>query len=108
MRNSLLSLVLALVLVIPVSAIGATIKEGMVRTETGKVSAIDAKAPAIVVDAPLGKKVLTIGVTMKKDAHITRKGKAVGLGDLKVGEKVSIKYTREDDRLVGLAVNAVD
>ncbi len=99
-------LIFSLVLVVAVSAAGKTIQPGEVRTATGTVSAVDVNSSAVVVEAPTAKGMLTVGVTMGKDGTVTRKGKKVGLPDLKVGEKVTIKYTRDGDMLVGLEVRA--
>lgn len=41
---------------------------------------------------------------MKKVAPVMGKGKNVSIQDLKVGEKVTIKYGRDGDMLVGLEV----
>ncbi len=72
----------------------------------GTVSAVDLTAAAVVVEAPIEAGMLTVGVTMKKGAAITRKGSAIGLNDIKVGDKVTLTYTREGDRLVGLDIKA--
>ena len=99
-------LIFFLVLLMAVSVAGKTIQPGEVRTAVGTVSAVDVQHSALVVETPTAKGDLTIGVTMKKDAPVTRKGKNVGLGDIKVGENVTIKYGREADMLVGLEVHA--
>lgn len=95
-----------LVLLMAVSVAGKTIQPGEVRTAVGTVSAVDLEHSALVVKAPTAKGDITIGVTMKKDAPVMRKGTNVSLRDLKVGEKVTIKYGRDDDVLVGLEVRA--
>ena len=95
-----------LVLLIAVSVAGKTIEPGEIRTAVGTVSAIDVEQSALVVEAPTAKGDLTIGMTMKKDAPVMRRGKKVSLRDLKVGEKVTVRYGREDNMLVGLEVRA--
>lgn len=106
MRNIASGLVFALVLLVAVSTAAKTIQPGEVRTAMGTVSAVDVQSSALVVEAPTAKGTLTVGVTMNKDATVTRKGKHVNLGDLQVGEKVTIRYTRDGDMLVGLEVRA--
>jgi hypothetical protein len=84
----------------------STIHPGEVRITTGKVLAIDSGANALVMESPTGKGPLTVGVTMKEDAAIRKANKAVGLGALKVDEPVTLTYTQENSRLIGLEVTA--
>lgn len=106
MKKTAACLFFFLVLFMAVSVTGKTIQPGEVRTAVGTVSAVDAQQSALVVETPTAKGDLTIGVTLKKDVPVTRKGKNVSLGDLKVGEEVTVKYGREGDTLVGLEVRA--
>ena len=106
MGRTLDILIFFLVLLMAVSIAGKTIQPGEVRTAVGTVSAVDVPHSALVVETPTARGDLTIGVTMKKDAPVTRKGKNVNLGDLKVGETVTVQYGREADMLVGLEVHA--
>jgi hypothetical protein len=106
MRKTMACLLFFLVLLLAVSVAGETIRPGEVRTAVGTVSAVDIQSSALVVETPTAKGDLTVGVTMKKDAPIMRKGKNVGLRDLKVGETVTVKYGRDGDMLVGLEVRA--
>jgi hypothetical protein len=106
MRKTMACLLFFLVLLLAVSVAGETIRPGEVRTAVGTVSAVDIQSSALVVETPTAKGDLTVGVTMKKDAPILRKGKNVGLRDLKVGETVTVKYGRDGDMLVGLEVRA--
>jgi hypothetical protein len=87
-----------------ISTAAATIEPGEVRTAVGRVSAVDVQAQALVVEAPVEDGSLTVGVTMKKGAPVTKDGRAAVLEDLKPGDWVTLKYTREGDRLVGLEV----
>jgi len=106
MRKTMACLLFFLVLLLAVSVAGETIRPGEIRTAVGTVSAVDIQSSALVVETPTAKGDLTVGVTMKKDAPIMRKGKNVGLRDLKVGETVTVKYGRDGDMLVGLEVRA--
>jgi hypothetical protein len=87
-----------------ISTAAATIEPGEIRTAVGKVSAVDIKAGALVVEAPVEGGTLTVGVTMKGGAPVMRDGRAGSLGDLNPGDWVTLKYTREGDRLIGLEV----
>ncbi len=84
----------------------STIRPGEVRMATGKVVAIDWDASSLVMESPTGKGMLTVGVTMKKGALIRKNKRAVGLADLKEDEPVTLKYTRDNDRLIGLEIAA--
>lgn len=107
MKTMVFRLAFVLALAGMVSVAGAsTIQTGEVRTVTGKVSAVDAGAGVLVMEAPTAKGMLTVGVTMKEGAPITKDKRKVTLDDLKVDETVTLKYTRENGRLIGLAVRA--
>lgn len=106
MKKTMACLLFFLVLLLAVSVAGETIQPGEVRTAVGTVSAVDIQSSALVVETPTAKGDLTVGVTMKKDGPVLRKGKNVGLRDLKVGETVTVKYGRDGDMLVGLEVRA--
>jgi hypothetical protein len=85
----------------------STIKPGEVRIATGKVSAIDPGSNALVMESPTSKGMMAIGVTMKEGAPIMEKSRAIRLGDLKAGETVTLRYTRENGRLIGMSLKAL-
>ncbi|UCF88868.1 MAG: hypothetical protein JSV70_01035 [bacterium] len=97
---------MALLLLAAAMVTAGTITPGETRQAVGTVSAVDLAAAAVVVEAPIEAGTLTVGVTMKKGAPVTRKGSAISLSDIKVGDKVTLTYTREGDRLVGLDIKA--
>ncbi len=66
----------------------------------GEVTAVEPGANTMVIKAPEGKKELTVGVDVN-DKTIIREGKAAKtLADVKVGDKVWMKYERVNDKLV--------
>jgi hypothetical protein len=66
----------------------------------GEVTAVEPGANTMVVKAPEGKKELTVGVDVS-DKTVIREGKAAKtLADIKVGDKVWMKYERANDKLV--------
>ncbi len=66
----------------------------------GEVTAVEPAANTMVVKAPEGKKELTVGVDVS-DKTVIREGKtAKTLADIKVGDKVWMKYERVNDKLV--------
>ena len=75
-----------------------TIQPGAVRWVTGKVTAVDMVHRTVVIEVPRGSKMLTVGVTMEDSATLVGIKRFV---DLKEGMRVSLKYTRTDDRLIG-------
>lgn len=89
------------------SGVAATIAEGEVRTAKGVVSSIDEKHGAVVVETPTAVGELTIGVTLLESVKPTKDGQKVNLSEI-VGKRALLKYTREDDRLVGLAINILE
>ncbi|MFI5342199.1 MAG: hypothetical protein ACHQ7N_20485 [Candidatus Methylomirabilales bacterium] len=66
----------------------------------GEVTAVEPGAKTMVVKAMEGKKALDVGVDVT-DRTIIRQGKAnKTLGDLKVGDRVWMKYEKTSDKLV--------
>lgn len=104
LRKLLISM--ALLLLAAAVATAGTITPGETRQAVGTVSAVDLASSSVVVEAPIEAGLLTVGVTMKKDATVTRKGAAIRLADIKVGDKVTLTYTREGDRLIGVDIRA--
>jgi hypothetical protein len=93
----------ALSLCVP-GAWAETIAPGQVRVVEGTVAAVDVAHRAVVVAVPTPKGELTVGVTLAAGVEPTRSGKPIALADVAVGEKAVLRYSREDGRLVGLAL----
>lgn len=90
------------------SGVASTIAEGEVRIAKGVVSSIDEKHGSVVVEAPTAVGELTIGVTLLESVKPTTKdGQKVNLSEI-VGKRALLKYTREEGRLLGLAVNVLE
>ena len=75
-------------------------KKSEVRRVRGEVTAVEPGAKTMVVKAMEGKKALDIGVDVT-DKTIIQEGKAnKTLGDIKVGDRVWMKYEKASDKLV--------
>ena len=75
-------------------------KKSEVRRVRGDVTAVEPQAKTMVVKAMEGKKALDVGVDVT-DKTIIREGKAnKTLGDIKVGDRVWMKYEKTSDKLV--------
>jgi hypothetical protein len=75
-------------------------KKSEVRRVRGEVTAVEPGAKTMVVKAMEGKKVLDVGVDVP-DKAIIREGKTnKTLGDIKVGDRVWMKYEKASDKLV--------
>lgn len=75
-------------------------KKSEVRRVRGEVTAVEPGAKTMVVKAMEGKKALDVGVDVT-DKTIIREGKAnKTLGDIKVGDRVWMKYEKASDKLV--------
>lgn len=75
-------------------------KKAEFRRVRGEVAAVETGARTMVVKAMEGKKELTVGVDVT-DKTVIREGKArKTLGDIKVGDRVWMKYQRTNDKLV--------
>ena len=70
-----------------------------VRRVRGEVTAVEPEAKTMVVKVMEGKKTLDVGVDVT-DKTIIREGKTnKTLGDLKVGDRVWMKYEKSNDKL---------
>ncbi|MDW7710985.1 MAG: hypothetical protein SCH98_10950 [Deferrisomatales bacterium] len=92
--------VLALILA-PVAVWAQTIAPGETRVVHGKIAAVDVAQRAVVVNAPLAAGDLIVGVTLGEGVEPQLAGKAVSLGEVAVGDRAVLQYTREDGKLVG-------
>jgi Cu/Ag efflux protein CusF len=88
-RSALMVLVLLFLSLFLVNAASAQKME----TVTGKVAAIDPEGKGIVVM----KGAMDVGTIVSPDTMIKVKGKKAALGDIKVGDKVTVKYERSND-----------
>lgn len=82
--------------------------EGAVRTVQGEVVAVNVtdSPQVIVVKAMAGRKEMIVGATVESGAEITRGKQRVSLDSLKVGDKVSITYVKNQDGLVARSIHA--
>ncbi|MGD0264197.1 MAG: hypothetical protein ABSD47_04460 [Candidatus Methylomirabilota bacterium] len=77
-----------------------TANKAEVHRVRGEVTAVEPGAKSMVVKAMEGKKALDVGVDVT-DKTIIRQGKAnKTLDDIKVGDRVWMKYDRTNDKLV--------
>lgn len=75
-------------------------KKADIHRVRGEVTAVEPTAKTMVVKAMEGKKELTVGVDIT-DKTIIREGKASKtLGDVKVGDRVWMKYEKSSDKLL--------
>ena len=66
----------------------------------GKVVAVELGSKTIVMDTTVGKSVMTVGAEVPDKASITAGKVAKSLSGIKVGDKIRMKYVREEDKLV--------
>jgi Cu/Ag efflux protein CusF len=96
----------ALMLLAPVAAVAAVPAPAgkAMATAAGQIASIDAAAKSLVVKvtAP-GEEPQSLSLVMAEDSKIIRNGAAIGLGELKQGDKVTITYRQEDGK--NLVVN---
>ncbi len=70
------------------------------RVVRGEVASVEIPAKTLTVKTMKGKEPMTVGVEVPDTAKITQ-GKAIKhLADLKVGERVYLRYDRQNDKLV--------
>lgn len=78
---------------------GALAKEA-VRDMVGKVVAVVPGSRTIVMEAPIGKTTMTVGAEVPDKVSITAGKAAKSLSDIKVGDKIRLRWVREEDKLV--------
>lgn len=79
---------------------GKTIAPGESRTVSGKVTAVVADSKTVLVEAEVEGKGMTVGVVATDKTKITAKGKAAAFSDIRTGDKVTVRYTREGGQLL--------
>ncbi|RMG92362.1 MAG: hypothetical protein D6708_06700 [Candidatus Dadabacteria bacterium] len=84
------------------AAWAATIQPGEVRVVEGRIAAVDVAYRSVVLEVPTPKGDLTVGVTLDEGVEPRTDGQPLALGNLQPGDTARLKYTRRDDRLVGL------
>ncbi len=71
---------------------------GKMETATGKVTSVDPGGMAITISENIGGKgALDVGTIVDKDTLVKIKGKDATLGDIKVGDTVTVKYLKSND-----------
>jgi hypothetical protein len=71
-----------------------------VRDVVGKVIAVVPASRTIVMAAPVGKDVLTVGAEVPETASIRAGQERKTFSDVKVGDRIRMTYVREQHRLV--------
>ncbi len=100
LRRVLWAVLVGVVLAAPAWA--ATIRPGEIRVVEGRISAVDVPYRTVVIEVPTPKGDLTVGVTLDEAVRPRVDGREIRLSDVEVGTTARLKYTRKDDRLVGL------
>lgn len=73
---------------------------GVDRIVRGEVTAVEATGKTLTVKAMRGKQAETVGVDVPDTAKITQGKATKTLADIKVGDRVWMKYDRMSDKLV--------
>ena len=86
----------------------ASAQEGRVQQMTGKVSAVTLSSKTIVVEIPLGKDSLTVGGEVTDETEVSVDGKTATLNDIKVGDRVTVRWIKEEHghRLLSIVVKS--
>ncbi len=72
------------------------------RVVRGPVTAVDASANpnTLVMQAGSGKQAMTVGVDVPSDTKIMKGKTKISLSDIKVGDRIALRYDRTNDGLV--------
>lgn len=79
---------------------GSALAKGEVRDMVGRVVAVEPTSQTIVMDVPLGKSTLTVGAEVLGESSITAGKAPRSLSDIKVGDRIRMKWVRKEDKLV--------
>jgi hypothetical protein len=74
------------------------------RAATGTVIAVTPESRTVVVEATLAGKPWILGVEVPENVAIAAAGKTRKLEDLKTGERVRLRWIREENRLVAESI----
>jgi hypothetical protein len=59
---------------------------------TGKIAAIDLGHNTVVIEAPVGGRLFTVGGPLSPEAVLERGGQSVGLADFRTGDRVTVTW----------------
>ena len=106
-RMRVVAVVIVLLVVSPAMAAQegekGEVKEGG-RVATGTITTVTPATRTLVVESRLGEKPWILGVEVSERLAITVGGKTGKLEDLRTGERVRLRWTREKDRLVAESI----
>ena len=77
------------------------------RAATGTVTALTPASRTVVVESRLGGQPWILGVEVPEGLAITVGGKTKKLDDLKAGERVRLRWIREENRLVAESISVI-
>lgn len=78
--------------------------KAVVRATTGTVTTVTPESRTVVVEATLAGKPWILGVEVPENVAIAAAGKTRKLEDLKTGERVRLRWIREENRLVAESI----
>lgn len=113
MRWDTMIVVAAAILLLVVSPAMAAQEEGKgevkaaVQAATGTVAAVTPEPRTVVVESTLGGQPWILGVEVPEGLAITVGGKTKKLEDLKTGDRVRLRWIREENRLVAESIEVV-
>lgn len=77
------------------------------RAATGTVLAVTPESRTLVVESRLGGQPWILGVEVPEGLAVTAEGKTRKLDDLKAGDRVRLRWNREENRLVAESIAMV-
>jgi Cu/Ag efflux protein CusF len=78
-----------------------------IRAASGTVTAVTPESGTVVVESTLGGKPWILGVEVPEGAAITAGGKTKKLEELKTGDRVRLRWIREENRLVAESISVI-
>lgn len=109
-REALVAAAILLLVAAPAMAAQDVGKGGMKageRAATGTVLAVTPESRTLVVESRLGGQPWILGVDVPEGLAITVGGKTKKLDDLKAGERVRLRWVRDENRLTAQSIAVV-
>jgi hypothetical protein len=78
-----------------------------VRAAAGTVVAVTPESRTVVLESTLGGKPWILGIEVPEGLSIAAGGKTKKLEDLKTGDRVRLRWIREEDRLVAETISVI-
>jgi Cu/Ag efflux protein CusF len=97
MKRSVVMTCILLLVAFFLAGVAAAQEMGKMETATGVVTSVDPQGTAITILWKVANEELDVGTIVDNDTVVKVNGKTATLQDIKVGDKVTIRYLKSDN-----------